>query len=59
MCQNTTKRVYGAWIKTYYVLYSKTDNAFGNVSWSSASSRQAARSARVYETGLLWRHCIA
>ena len=31
-CQNTTMRVYGAWIKTYHVLYPKTYSSFGNVS---------------------------
>ena len=53
MCQNTTMWVYGAWIKTYYVLCSKTYSSFGNVLKSSASSRQAARGARICETGLL------
>ena len=50
MCQNTTMSVYGAWIKTYYVLCSKTYSGFGNVSQSSSTLRQAARSARIYET---------
>ena len=50
MCQNTTMRVYGAWIKTYYVLCSKTYSGFGNVSQSSSSLRQAAGSARICET---------
>ena len=31
MCQNTTMRVCGAWIKTRYVLCSKTINTFSNV----------------------------
>ena len=31
MCQNTTMRVYGAWI-TYYILCQKTYSDFGNVS---------------------------
>ena len=53
MCQNTTMRVYGAWIKTYHVLCPKTYSSFGNVSKSTASSRQAARGACICETGLL------
>ena len=32
MCQNTTIWLYGAWIKTYYVLFSKTYSSFGIVS---------------------------
>ena len=31
MGQNTTMRVYGAWIKIYYVLCSKTDSSFSKV----------------------------
>ena len=31
LCQNTTMQVYGAWIKTYYMLYSKTCSNFGYV----------------------------
>ena len=50
MCQNTSMRAYGAWIETYYVSCSKTYRAFDNVSQSSASSRQATRSARICET---------
>ena len=53
MCQNITMWVYGAWIKTYYVLSSKTYSTFGNVLKSTASLRQAARSNRIYETRLL------
>ena len=30
--QNTTMRVYGAWIKTYDVVCPKTYSSFGNVS---------------------------
>ena len=32
MCQNITMWVYGAWIKTYYILCPKTYISFGNVS---------------------------
>ena len=32
MCQNTTMRVYGAWIKTSYVLCPQTYVSFGHVS---------------------------
>ena len=31
MCQSTTMWVYEAWIKTYYILFSKTYNSFGKV----------------------------
>ena len=31
ICQNTTMRVYGAGIKTYYALCSKAYSSFGNV----------------------------
>ena len=57
MCQNTTMRVYGAWVKTYNVLCPKTYSSFGNVSLSIASSRQAARSARMSETDLSIENC--
>ena len=53
MCQNTTMPVYGAWIKTYYFLCPKIYSSFGNVSYSTTSSRHAAWSARICETGLL------
>ena len=58
MSQNTTMWVYGAWIKTYFVLCSKTYSSFGNVLQCSASSRQAAKSTRICETGLLQGHHI-
>ena len=48
-----TMTVYGAWIKTYYVFCPKTYSSFGNVSWSTASSWQATRSALICKTGLL------
>ena len=32
MCRNTTTRVYGAWIETYYVSCVKTYSSFGIVS---------------------------
>ena len=53
ICQNTTMRMYGAWIKTYYVWCSKTYSTSGKVFKSTAGSRQAARSARISETRLL------
>ena len=56
MCQNTTMWVYGAWIKTYYVLCSKAYNTFSNVLESVTSSQQAARSARICETRLCQQH---
>ena len=54
MYQNITMRIYGAWMKTYYVLCPKTYRSFGKVSQSTASSRQAARGTSICETGLLW-----
>ena len=50
---NTTMRVYGAWIKTYYILCSKRYSSFGNIIWSRASSRHTARGTSICETGLL------
>ena len=47
-----TIRACGARIKMYYVLCSKTYVTFRNVLKSTASSRQAARSARICETRL-------
>ena len=38
VCHNTTMRVYGAWIKTYYIFCPKTYNSFGNIWLSTASS---------------------
>ena len=46
-------RVYGEWIKTYYVLCSKTYSSFGKVLYARVSVRHAARGARICETGLL------
>ena len=43
MCHNTTMRVYGARIKIYYILRLKTYSTSDNVSWPTASSRQAVR----------------
>ena len=55
MCHNTTLRVYGVWFKIYFVLCSKTYSTSHNVLQSTASSRHAARSARICETRLfLW-----
>ena len=53
ICQNTTVRVYGAWIIIYYALCSKTYSNSAKVLWSTASSRQAVRSARICEIRLL------
>ena len=50
LCQNATVRVCGAWIKIYYVLYSKTYNTRGGLFWTPAGSR---RVARICETRLL------
>ena len=50
-------RVYGAGIKTYHVLCSKTYSISGNVLYSTASSRQAARSTHVCETRLIYQKC--
>ena len=44
----------GFGIKPYNVFCPKAYNSFGNVSLSTASSRQAARSARICETGLFF-----
>ena len=41
---------YGAWIRIYYILCSKTYGAFGGLFWSPAGSQQAARNARICET---------
>ena len=51
--QNATVRVYGAWIRTYYVLCSKTFGTFGGLLWCPDDSRQAARNARICEARLL------
>ena len=53
MCQNTTMRVYGAWIKIYCVLCSKTYNTLHSCHYFPAGSWQAARVARIWETSLL------
>ena len=53
ICQNAT--VYGAWIKIFYVLCSKTYSTFGGLFWSTTGSRRAARGARICETRLLTR----
>ena len=42
ICQSNTMRVYGAWIRTYFVLCSKTCGTFGGLYWFPAGSRQAA-----------------
>ena len=53
MCQNTTMRVNGAWIKRCCVLCSKTYNTLHSCHNFPAGSRQAARGARICETSLL------
>ena len=53
MCQNTTMRVYGALIKRYCVLCSKTCNTLHSCHNFPAGSQQAARGARICETSLL------
>ena len=50
ICQNTTMRLYGAWIRVYHVLYSKSYCTFSGLFWSPAGSRQATRCARLCET---------
>ena len=50
MCQNTTMRVNGAWIKRYWALCSKTYNTLHSYHNFPAGSRQAAR---IRETSLL------
>ena len=52
MCQNTTMRVIGAWIKRYCVLCSKTYNTLHSCYNFLAGSRQAARVARICEMSL-------
>ena len=43
----------GAWFRIYYALCSKTYSTFGSLFWFPASSRRAARNARICETRLL------
>ena len=50
MCQNTTMRLYGAWIKSYCVLFSKTFSTLDSLLWFPVGSRQAARGAPIGET---------
>ena len=52
MCQNTTMRVNGAWLKTCYALCSKTLSTFGNMLQCTVSSREATRSTCICETCL-------
>ena len=54
ICRNTTMRVYGAWVRIYYVLCSKTYGIFRDLSWSPAGSRQAARGARICQTCIMY-----
>ena len=56
ICQSTTMGVYGAWIRTYFVLCSRTCGTFGGLIWFPTGSRQAARSARICETDLFTSH---
>ena len=69
ICQNATMRVNGAWIKRYCALCSKTYNTLHSCHNFPGGSRQAARGARICETGLfypvrdcdwliLWAHLI-
>ena len=51
--QNTTMRVYGAWIRIYHVCAQKHMTPFDGLLWSPTGSRQAAKSARIYEIRLL------
>ena len=51
--QNTPMRVNGAWIKIYCVLCWETYNILHSCDNLPAGSRQAARGARICETGLL------
>ena len=53
MCQNTTVRVYGAWIKMYCALCSKTYNTLHSCDYFPVGSRQANRDARICEMSLL------
>ena len=53
--QITTMWVYGAWIKIYYIICSKTYGIFSCLFWSSTGLQQAIRSTRICETQLfLW-----
>ena len=52
MCQNTTMRVNGAWIKRYCVLCSKTYHTLQSCHNFPAGSRQVARGACVWERSL-------
>ena len=58
MCQNSTMRVNGAWIKRYCISCSKTYNTSHSCHNFPAGLRQAARGARICETSLLW-HIVA
>ena len=50
---NATVWVCGAWIRLYYILCPKIYNTLGGLFWAPASSRRAARGARICENGLL------
>ena len=52
MCQNTTMRVNGAWIKRYCVLSSKSYKILHSCHNFPAGSRQATWGARICETSL-------
>ena len=52
MCQNTTMRANGAWIKGYCVICSKTYNTLHSCHNFPTGSRQAARGTRICETSL-------
>ena len=53
MCQNTTMRVNGAWIKGYCILCSKTYNILLSSHNFHAGLRQATRGAHICEMSLL------
>ena len=58
MCQNSTMRVNGAWIKRYCISCSKTYNTSHSCHNFPAGSRQATRGTRICQTSLLW-HIVA
>ena len=50
MLKYQNPRAYGAWIKIYYILCSKTYSTSGNLFQSPDNSRQAARRTRICDT---------
>ena len=53
ICQNTTMRVYGAWIRKYYALCYKKNGTFSCLFCSAAGSRLTARGARICDICLV------